>query len=279
MVDVTVSDGAESLKVVFFNQAWRERQLTLGVQALFFGKVSDYRGQRQMTNPVVDVIVGASGEERDASKVGRVVAIYPASGKAGLTSWEMGGFIEESLRRAGPLFDPLAQTDREPLGLVDRTRAYWGIHLPDDVADTGRPVDASPSMSSSDSSCCSRCAANASKRPRRASVTPSMLADLDVEPGALRRGVRLARAAVSRGHRFALTCAQRRVLEEIARDMASPLPMHRLLQGDVGFGQDDGRAHGDAGLARRRATGGPYGAYRGARRTARRLAASRSRRA
>ena len=129
MVDVTVSDDGDSFKVVFFNQAWRERQLTTGVQALFFGKVSDYKGQRQMTNPVVDVIVGASGEERDPSKVGRVVAIYPASGKAGLTSWEMGGFIEESLRRAGPFFDPLTSSEREEFDLVDRTQAYWGIHL------------------------------------------------------------------------------------------------------------------------------------------------------
>ena len=109
MVEVTVSDGGESIKVVFFNQGWRERQLPVGVQALFFGKVGDYRGQRQMANPVVDVIVGATGEERDPSRVGRVVAIYPASGKAGLTSWEMGGFIEESLRRAGRLFDPLPE--------------------------------------------------------------------------------------------------------------------------------------------------------------------------
>ena len=109
--------------MVFFNQAWRERQLSRGVQALFFGKVSDYRGQRQMTNPVVDVIIGASGEERDASRVGRIVAIYPASGKAGLTSWEMGGFIEESLRRAGPLFDPLSAKDRShSISSIERAR-------------------------------------------------------------------------------------------------------------------------------------------------------------
>ena len=38
MVEVTVSDAADSFKVVFFNQAWRERQLAPGVQALFFGK-------------------------------------------------------------------------------------------------------------------------------------------------------------------------------------------------------------------------------------------------
>ncbi len=36
---------------------------------------------------------------------------------------------------------------------------------------------------------------------------------------------------------FALTPAQRRVSEEIQRDLARPLPMHRLLQGDVGSGK------------------------------------------
>ncbi len=36
---------------------------------------------------------------------------------------------------------------------------------------------------------------------------------------------------------FSLTGAQRRVGEEIARDLARPQPMHRLLQGDVGSGK------------------------------------------
>ena len=36
---------------------------------------------------------------------------------------------------------------------------------------------------------------------------------------------------------FQLTQAQHRVSEEIARDLARPVPMHRLLQGDVGSGK------------------------------------------
>ena len=36
---------------------------------------------------------------------------------------------------------------------------------------------------------------------------------------------------------FQLTAAQRRVSEEIARDLATTVPMHRLLQGDVGSGK------------------------------------------
>jgi ATP-dependent DNA helicase RecG len=36
---------------------------------------------------------------------------------------------------------------------------------------------------------------------------------------------------------FSLTAAQRRVCDEIARDIGKPVPMHRLLQGDVGSGK------------------------------------------
>ena len=93
-----------------------------------------------MTNPVVDVIIGASGDERDASRIGRVVPIYPASGKAGLTSWEVGGFIDESLRRTGPMLDPVPESARLELDLVDRTASYKGIHLPEEwgVQDVAR---------------------------------------------------------------------------------------------------------------------------------------------
>ena len=237
MVEVTVSDEDDSFKVVFFNQAWRERQLGVGVQALFFGKVSDYKGQRQMTNPVVDVIVGATGEERDASKVGRVVAIYPASGKAGITSWEMGGFIEESLRRAGPLFDPLSVAERTALDLVDRTQAYWGIHLPQDLDE---PVVARRRLAFDEFLRLQLLLALRRQRLEASSAGirhPFDVADLvpssevpDPEASSL---VKRFLAA----HRFTLTNAQRRVLEEIAHDMTSSLPMHRLLQGDVGSGK------------------------------------------
>jgi ATP-dependent DNA helicase RecG len=237
MVEVTVSDEEDSFKVVFFNQAWRERQLGVGVQGLFFGKVSDYKGQRQMTNPVVDVIVGATGEERDASKVGRVVAIYPASGKAGITSWEMGGFIEESLRRAGPLFDPLSEVERSELDLVDRTQAYWGIHLPNDLDE---PVVARRRLAFDEFLRLQLLLALRRQRLEASSAGirhPFDVADLvpslevpDPEASSL---VKRFLAA----HRFTLTNAQRRVLEEIAHDMTSSLPMHRLLQGDVGSGK------------------------------------------
>jgi ATP-dependent DNA helicase RecG len=237
IVEVTVKDDGGSFRVVFFNQTWRERQLTAGVQALFFGKVADYRGQRQMTNPVVDVIVGASGEERDASKVGRIVPIYPATGKAGLTSWEMGGFIEESLRRSGVILDPLSEEQRAELGVVARGDAFRHIHLPSEDREetTGRRRLVFDEFL--------RLQLILALRRRRLERSAAGirhdfdLAALDAVSGEpLDAESSLVRRFLT-SHRYALTSAQRRVLQEIAHDMSSPLPMHRLLQGDVGSGK------------------------------------------
>ena len=237
IVEVTVSDEGGSFRVVFFNQGWRERQLPVGVQALFFGKVTDYKGKRQMTNPVVDVIVGASGEERDPSKVGRIVPIYAATGKAGLTSWEMGGFIDKALSGSRNMLDPLTEEERAQLGLVERREAYRQIHLPNDDSEeaTGRKrlvFDEFLRLQ----------LILALRRRRLESSSAGIrhdfdLAALDASSGdALDDDSSLVRRFLT-SHRYALTAAQRRVLEEIAKDMSSALPMHRLLQGDVGSGK------------------------------------------
>ena len=233
MVEVTVADDGETLDVVFFNQAWRAKQLPVGTQALFFGKVGDYRARRQMANPVVDVIVGAAGDERDAGRVSRVVPIYPASGKAGLTSWELGGFVEESLRRAGPLLDPLPDWVLAEHGLVARTAAFWGIHLPgsiEDVEPARRRLAFDEFVRLQVLLALRRRHLERESAGFAHAVSPG---DLDPAPGAAPSLL----GQFLRGHRYQLTDAQRRVLGEIVTDLASPVPMHRLLQGDVGSGK------------------------------------------
>ena len=237
LVEVTVDDGTGTLKVVFFNQSWRERQLASGTQAMFFGKVTDYRGARQMTNPVVDVIVGASGQERDPSRVGRVVPIYPASGKAGFTSWEIGGFVEESLRRAGELSDPLTDELRATCDLIDRTSAFRGIHAPSDLAEV--PAARRRLVFDEFFRLQLLLALRRSRLERDALglAHRADLSDLDVAPGSLTNDdSSLVRQFLAR-HRFALTGAQHRALQQIFGDLASVRPMHRLLQGDVGSGK------------------------------------------
>jgi len=189
-----------------------------------------------MTNPVVDVIVGASGDERDASRIGRVVPIYPASGKAGLTSWEVGGFIDESLRRVGPMLDPVPDAALIELDLIDRTSSYKGIHLPEewgvqDVARRRLVFDEFLRLQLL-LALRRRRMEESSAGIRHPSTTKTSTSDLGPWRTARRRS-----CDVLGGHHFALTPAQRRVLGEIAADLAAPLPMHRLLQGDVGSGK------------------------------------------
>ncbi len=133
-VTITVRDETGALDVVFFNQPWRAKQLTEGTEAIFWGKVGDYRGTRQMVNPVVDVVAGVEeptvGRQR---RTLRILPIYPASAKAGLTSWEIGTFVEEALRRAGEFVDPLAGPYLAELALWDRTAAMRAIHDPESM--------------------------------------------------------------------------------------------------------------------------------------------------
>ena len=139
LVELAVHDGTAGMKVVFFNQPWRARQLTEGTEALFFGKLDTFRGRRQMTNPVVDVVVGGSDDAHGHRRTMRVVPVYPASARVGLSSWEIGTWVEEAVARAGELEDPVPPERRRALGLVTRTRAVHDIHLPPAPAAT-RPA-------------------------------------------------------------------------------------------------------------------------------------------
>ena len=70
MVTATVGDGTGRLQIVFFNQAWRERQLREGLNIVLFGRPENYRGGLQMTNPVVDLV---------GDRTGRIVPIWCSS--------------------------------------------------------------------------------------------------------------------------------------------------------------------------------------------------------
>ncbi|HBM56621.1 MAG TPA: DNA helicase RecG, partial [Acidimicrobiaceae bacterium] len=49
LVEVRVTDGTGSLTLSFFNQPWRERQLSEGTEAVVFGRMDRYRDRLQMT--------------------------------------------------------------------------------------------------------------------------------------------------------------------------------------------------------------------------------------
>lgn len=217
IVELKLSDGTGKLLVSFFNQPWRSRQLGPEMNVVVFGKVDLFRERLQMVNPVVDLI---------GDQTGRIVPIYPQSEKAGIGSTEIGHFVEEALSRAGEFADPLPEGIREELRLVDRTTAFRQIHAPEDLEQKSR-----------------------ARRRLAFDELFRLQLVLVLKKRAIAQGSRgithltsatgdndLVGAFLS-GLPFALTNAQRRVITELASDLGSPLPMHRLLQGDVGAGK------------------------------------------
>jgi len=227
VVDLVVRDGTGRLAVVFFNQPWRAKQLEAGTEAIFFGKVGEYRGTRQMVNPVVDVVAGVTPGRRTL----RILPVYPASAKAGLTSWEIGECVEEALGRAGDFVDPLPPEWRSSLDLWDRTEAFRAIHLPESFAviePARRRLVFDELFRLQLALVLRRRAFEDNARALRHDVSPREITGAVADTLVARFLARLP---------YELTKAQRQALAVIVADMAGPFPMHRLLQGDVGSGK------------------------------------------
>ncbi len=228
IVEVTVVDDSGQLDLVFFNQPWRANQLRTGTLGLFFGKIAAYRGTRQMANPIVDV-VAHDGMTVESDKMLRIVPVYPMSAKVRLTSYDLSDLIGEALRRAGDLADPLPEEFRTGLNLLERTEAFRQIHRPDSETDAALARN--------------RLAFDELLRLQlalviRRAVVQRESRGLQHQPIDLKTtsphslvGQLLATLA------FPLTSAQKRVVGEISSDLSGSLPMHRLLQGDVGSGK------------------------------------------
>lgn len=233
MVTVEVEDTTGALSVTFFNQAWRRRQLTPGAEVLLFGKLEEFRGRPKMTNPIVDLLVGIAGSQEVSRRIGRIIPVYPQSAKSGITSWELGRFIAEALDRAGQFAEPLPEHILEELDLADRTSAYRGIHAPASMEETAtarRRLAFDELLRLQLALVLRRALLERDARGIRHSVEP---AEAHVDAAALPTLLRQFLGSLA----FEPTSAQRRVLEEIFADLMSPLPMHRLLQGDVGAGK------------------------------------------
>jgi ATP-dependent DNA helicase RecG len=215
MVEAVVGDGSGRLHVVFFNQPWRERQLREGLNIALFGKADTYRGGLQMTNPIVDLI---------GDRTGRIVPIYPQSEKAGLSTWEIAGWVEDAIAKCRPrgLADPLPEPVRRRFGLIDRFSALTTIHLPETLADKEG----------------ARRRLAFDELFRVQTVLVMRKRALERESKAIRHtldGVLTERLRAALPYQ--LTAAQQRAMAEIDADLAGPHPMHRLLQGDVGSGK------------------------------------------
>ena len=214
VVVVEVSDGQGYLSLSFFNQPWRLQYLREGLEVAVSGKVTTFRGRRQMANPSVEVIEG--------EWTGRVVPIYPQSEKAGISSMEIGSCIDEALHWVGELEDPVPPTALREHNFAGRSWSIWEVHRPGSLAGKSEARR--------------RLGFDELLRLQLVLVMRKRAVERDCQGIAHNVGSELV-DSFRQKLPFALTGAQKKAISEIEADLAQPIPMHRLLQGDVGAGK------------------------------------------
>ncbi|HSW48804.1 MAG TPA: ATP-dependent DNA helicase RecG [Bryobacteraceae bacterium] len=229
MFEATFSDssGAE-LGGKWFHAGYLADVLGPGQRIALYGKVEwDSRGGGlAMLHPEFEILSGEEDEGDASLHAGRVVPIYEAAGR--ITTRMFRRLLDAALRVLPPAEDPLPETVRQRLKLVDRRTALHQIHFPPPEEDLR--------------------VLNAFRSPAQFRMIFEELfwleCGLALKRSAARRqsGIAFslserARSQIKRMLPFKPTAAQKRVLGEIARDMAKPHPMNRLLQGDVGSGK------------------------------------------
>jgi ATP-dependent DNA helicase RecG len=215
LATVTVTDGTGVLDVVFFHARFIARHFVPGRRYIFTGRV-ERRGHRlSMVHPAWE----PTDEETDRAGI---VPVYPLAGD--LTQrWLRGLMAQVVPELAAQTADPLPEELRRRLGFPPRPWALAALHFPPSLEDKERA------------------------RARLVFDEVLVLA-LGVQWLRLREGGQDGPGVVQRPDGptvrrflqqlpFSLTPGQRRAWEEIARDLARPVPMARLLQGDVGSGK------------------------------------------
>ncbi len=230
MVDIT--DGTSRLTCTFFAKNpymlnHHKRLLKPGNTVLFGGKVSEYRGKKQLVQPEFEELDETS-PELAARRAGRPIPIYPAV--ANLPSWRIGAAISSILDELaeGAVAEPVPEQVRRQHGLLTQQQAYRGLHQPESPADhqaARRSLAWAEALTLQTALLSSRVAAEG----KDARTAPELLVEGEDAEGLLAR--------LLDGLPFELTEGQKGAWEEIRRDLTHDQPMQRLLQADVGAGK------------------------------------------
>jgi len=211
LVKLRVVDETAALELTYFNQAYLKNSFRIGEEYVFFGRAEGSGTRRQMTNPLFE----PAGENR---VTGRIVPVYPLT--AGVSQTLLQNAVRQGLDACGgDLTDFLPEDARAQHRLCHVRYAYENIHFPADdeaLSVARRRLVFEELYLLTLGLRLLRC--------RRASVAGRQCRKTDLAPfcGALP---------------FTLTGAQRRAVEDVARDLCAARPMNRLVQGDVGSGK------------------------------------------
>ncbi|MSQ11543.1 MAG: ATP-dependent DNA helicase RecG [Dehalococcoidia bacterium] len=215
--EAIVGDESGNIRVLWFNQPFVARNLGANDRVLVTGYLRPFRGQPTLEANGYEVL--QSTEE--VVRHGRLFPIYPST--EGLTQRTIRRAAREALTAWLPrLPESLPDALLARLSLLPRAQALADYHYP--------PGDAA------------LLAAH-----RRLAFDELLLAQLAMlrrkqawqQEGAAQvlKPPRLVVEAFLASLPFKLTVAQRRTLDEVLADLAKPVPMSRLLQGEVGSGK------------------------------------------
>ncbi|MFF5474248.1 ATP-dependent DNA helicase RecG [Streptomyces achromogenes] len=220
-LEVTITDGSGRLQLVFFGNGVHKphKDLLPGTRAMFSGKVSLFNRRLQLAHPAYELLRG-DGDEAVESWAGALIPIYPATAK--LESWKIGKAVQTVLPSAQEALDPLPDSLRAGRGLLPLPEALLKIHRPHTKADI---ADARARLKWDEAFVLQVALA----RRRHAETHLPAVPRVAGPDGLL--------AAFDDRLPFTLTEGQQKVSHEIFTDLATPHPMHRLLQGEVGSGK------------------------------------------
>ncbi|MCP5088480.1 MAG: ATP-dependent DNA helicase RecG [Rhodobacteraceae bacterium] len=215
---VTVKDAKTTFQLVFFHARadWLREQLPSGQRRVVSGKVELFDGIAQMVHP--DFILRT--EKADA--IPQNEPVYPLT--AGITQKTMFKAAASALERAPDLQEWIAPSVLEKHGWVGWREALGTAHAPKTTRDVASNAPPRERLAYDEMLAHQLTLALARARLRRAKGVETS------GDGKLRNQVMAALP-------YKLTNAQLRSIDEITGDMAAPLRMNRLLQGDVGSGK------------------------------------------
>ena len=221
---VKVVDQVTAMTVTFFNQSYVKDALRPGESYIFYGKVEGFGRARQMLNPVF--------EREDAPRfTGCIMPVYALT--QGITNNLLAGLTRRALEGClEQVEESLPNSLRQTHQLAALPFSYQQIHFPDSFEQLAL---ARRRLIFEELFYLTCGLAFLSKR-RGGETGPLLTAQPTEDFSSLLP--------------FVPTGAQRRVMDEIARDVMTGRPMNRLLQGDVGSGKTAVAAYG-AWLAHR----------------------------
>jgi ATP-dependent DNA helicase RecG len=216
LTKVRVGDPTGHADLSWWNQPWREKQFQPGMQLFVYGKMNEFNGLVQIDAPEFEIL-----GEGDTTQIGRIVPVYPMT--EGLFQVNIRRAVFGALERcADAVPDALPLHIRDRFELADLPWCLQQIHFPDDLELKER--------------------ARARLLFEELFLLQVALAQKKIAAHVEEAGIRhVVEDEVIKGFLaklpFKLTGAQKRVMNEIRKDLKSPRPMNRLLHGDVGSGK------------------------------------------